>query len=197
LRPEVKVEVSGSRSASPTWRAGRRHARAFRHETARSRAREGVATATRGLEIIGVGYTRRSRARTGLGARLRERVKIAIPAGITVENPDPNKLTIKGATSRRSASSPRRSEDPPPEPYKGKGVKYTTETIKAKGRQAFGSADPLRSTLRREHCDGHRKEEPHSDMAAAQGSLRAEEDPQRDGSSACPCSAAFATLGAS
>ena len=146
LRPEVKVEVSGSKvSVTNVGEPGDRHARAF-HGTTRAQIAAlvtGVATGyEKSLEIIGVGYNAKIQGKDlVLALGFANVVKIPIPAGITVENPDPTKLTIKGADKQavgQLAAQIRKIR--PPEPYKGKGVKYTTETIKRKAGKAFGSA---------------------------------------------------------
>ena len=53
--------------------------------------------------------------------------------GITVECPTPNKIIVKGIDKQvvgQFAAEVRGKR--PPEPYKGKGIKYTTEVIRRK-----------------------------------------------------------------
>ena len=53
--------------------------------------------------------------------------------GITIEVPSPNKIVIKGIDKQavgQFAAEVRSKR--PPEPYKGKGIKYTTEVIRRK-----------------------------------------------------------------
>ena len=53
--------------------------------------------------------------------------------GITVEVPAPNKIIVRGADKQavgQFAAEVRGKR--PPEPYKGKGIKYTTEVIRRK-----------------------------------------------------------------
>ena len=55
------------------------------------------------------------------------------PEGITVEVPSPNKIIIHGIDKQvvgQFAAEVRGKR--PPEPYKGKGIKYTTEVIRRK-----------------------------------------------------------------
>ncbi len=55
------------------------------------------------------------------------------PEGITIEVPDPNKIIISAVTNSRWASLPLKSaRSSPPEPYKGKGIKYADEVIRRK-----------------------------------------------------------------
>ena len=53
--------------------------------------------------------------------------------GITIESPTPNKILVKGTDKQvvgQFAAEVRGKR--PPEPYKGKGIKYTTEVIRRK-----------------------------------------------------------------
>ena len=59
--------------------------------------------------------------------------------GITVECPTPNKILVKGIDKQivgQFAAEVRGKR--PPEPYKGKGIKYTTEVIRRKVGKAGG-----------------------------------------------------------
>ena len=54
----------------------------------------------------------------------------ATPEGITITTPTQTEILVAGADKQRSAKSPPRSVAyRPPEPYKGKGVKYSDEII--------------------------------------------------------------------
>ena len=94
---------------------------------------------TKQLEINGVGY-RASVAGKVLNLQLgySHPIDFAIPEGleITVEK---NIITVKGTDKQavgQAAAEIR--EFRPPEPYKGKGVKYTDETIIRKAGKAAG-----------------------------------------------------------
>ena len=86
------------------------------------------------LEVNGVGY-RAEKKGTQLVMRLgfsHEVIVDEIP-GITVEVPSPNKIIIHGIDKQvvgQFAAEVRGKR--PPEPYKGKGIKYTTEVIRRK-----------------------------------------------------------------
>jgi large subunit ribosomal protein L6 len=86
------------------------------------------------LEVNGVGY-RVEKKGTQLVMRLgysHEVFMDEIP-GITVEVPGPNRIIIHGADKQvvgQFAAEVRGKR--PPEPYKGKGIKYTTEVIRRK-----------------------------------------------------------------
>ena len=86
------------------------------------------------LEVNGVGY-RAEKKGTQLVMRLgysHEVIMDEIP-GITVEVPAPNKISVRGIDKQvvgQFASEVRGKR--PPEPYKGKGIKYSTEVIRRK-----------------------------------------------------------------
>ena len=61
------------------------------------------------------------------------------PAGITIEVPQPNQIVISGADKQAVGQfAAQVREKRPPEPYKGKGIKYATETIRRKEGKAGG-----------------------------------------------------------
>ena len=86
------------------------------------------------LEVNGVGY-RAEKKGNQLVMRLgfsHEVIVDEIP-GITVEVPAPNKIIVSGIDKQvvgQFAAEVRGKR--PPEPYKGKGIKYTTEVIRRK-----------------------------------------------------------------
>ena len=86
------------------------------------------------LEVNGVGY-RAEKKGNQLVMRLgysHEVIMDEIP-GITVEVPSPNKIIIRGIDKQvvgQFAAEVRGKR--PPEPYKGKGIKYTDEVIRRK-----------------------------------------------------------------
>jgi hypothetical protein len=60
-------------------------------------------------------------------------VEMAVPDGLTVETPTPNKIIVSGADNQKVGQfAAEVREKRPPEPYKGKGIKYTTEHIRRK-----------------------------------------------------------------
>ena len=92
------------------------------------------------LDVNGVGY-RCEKKGTQLVMRLgfsHEVIMDEIP-GITIEVPTPNKIIINGIDKQvvgQFAAEVRGKR--PPEPYKGKGIKYTTEVIRRKAGKAGG-----------------------------------------------------------
>ena len=92
------------------------------------------------LEVNGVGY-RAEKKENKLVMRLgfsHEVIMEEIP-GITIEVPTPNQIIIKGVDKQvvgQFAAEVRSKR--PPEPYKGKGIKYSTEVIRRKAGKAGG-----------------------------------------------------------
>ena len=86
---------------------------------------------TRNLEINGVGYRAQVQG-SDLVMQLgfSHEVRHPIPEGITIKCPDQTHITIEGADKQKvgQTASEIRSYRPP-EPYKGKGVKYVDEHI--------------------------------------------------------------------
>jgi len=85
----------------------------------------------RKLEITGVGYRAAVQGKNlQLALGYSHDVVYAIPEGITIAVPKPTEITITGNDSQRvgQVAAEIRSYRPP-EPYKGKGVKYANEFI--------------------------------------------------------------------
>ena len=83
------------------------------------------------LTLIGVGYKAQAQgAKLNLAVGYSHPVNIDMPAGITVATPAPTEIVIKGADRQRVgqvAAEIRAIR--PPEPYKGKGIRYADETV--------------------------------------------------------------------
>ncbi|GAA4417107.1 50S ribosomal protein L6 [Acidovorax lacteus] len=86
------------------------------------------------LNLVGVGYkAQASGSKLNLAVGFSHPVNIEMPAGITVATPTPTEVVIKGADRQRVgqvAAEIRAIR--PPEPYKGKGIRYADETITIK-----------------------------------------------------------------
>ena len=86
------------------------------------------------LEINGVGY-RAAKEGNELVMNLgySHPVKMAEIDGITIEVPSPNKVVISGPDKQKVGQfAAEVREKRPPEPYKGKGIKYVDEVIRRK-----------------------------------------------------------------
>ena len=86
------------------------------------------------LSLIGVGYKAQAQgAKLNLTVGYSHPVVMDMPAGITVTTPSPTEVVIKGSDRQRVgqiAAEVRAVR--PPEPYKGKGIRYTDEKITIK-----------------------------------------------------------------
>jgi len=86
------------------------------------------------LSLVGVGYKAAAQgAKLNLAVGFSHPVNIDMPAGIKVETPAPTEILIKGADRQRVgqvAAEIRAIR--PPEPYKGKGIRYADEKITIK-----------------------------------------------------------------
>ncbi|WP_020695021.1 50S ribosomal protein L6 [Reyranella massiliensis] len=118
-----------------------------RTETRRARmqwgtARNMVSNVVRGvsdgftinLEINGVGYRAQADAKMlKMQLGFSHDVEIPIPAGIQIKAVKPTEIEISGADRQRVGQIAAEIRGlRPPEPYKGKGIKYSTETIRRK-----------------------------------------------------------------
>ena len=83
------------------------------------------------LELVGVGYRAAAQGKTlNLTLGFSHPVNYPVPEGITVETPSQTEIVVKGMDKQQVgqvASEIRAFR--PPEPYKGKGVKYAGEHI--------------------------------------------------------------------
>jgi large subunit ribosomal protein L6 len=118
-----------------------------RNETKRARMQWGTARAlvnnmvsgvskgfTVGLEINGVGYRAAVQGKTlNLQLGFSHEINFPIPADIKITCEKPTSIQIAGADRQRvgEVAAKLRSMRKP-EPYKGKGSKYVTETIRRK-----------------------------------------------------------------
>ncbi|MCG6899079.1 MAG: 50S ribosomal protein L6 [Gammaproteobacteria bacterium] len=85
----------------------------------------------RKLELVGVGYRAQAKGDVlNLTLGFSHPVDYQLPAGITVETPSQTEIVLKGADKQRIgqvAAEIRAFR--PPEPYKGKGVRYADEVV--------------------------------------------------------------------
>ena len=86
------------------------------------------------LTLVGVGYRAQAKGETlGLSLGFSHPVDYVVPAGITIETPSQTEILIKGNDKQRvgQVAAEIRSYRPP-EPYKGKGVRYSDEKVARK-----------------------------------------------------------------
>jgi large subunit ribosomal protein L6 len=95
------------------------------------------------LEIVGVSYQAKISGKTlTLQIGFSHPVVFEVPAGLAVECPQPTLVVIRGADKQavgQFAAEVRRVR--PPEPYKGKGVRYVGEAVVQKAGKTFVSGE--------------------------------------------------------
>ena len=93
------------------------------------------------LEIVGVGYQATLAGKNiSLQVGYANIIKLPIPEGVTCTLAKPTEILVSGidkAVVGQFAANIRRVR--PPEPYKGKGIRYTGEQVRRKAGKAFGS----------------------------------------------------------
>ncbi|GAG52029.1 unnamed protein product [marine sediment metagenome] len=117
------------------------------HRAIHGLARSLIANAVKGvregfekqLEIVGVGYNAKAEGRKiTLRIGFCHPVVVSIPEGVEVETPEPTKIVLKGCDKQvvgETAAKIRKIR--PPEPYKGKGIRYVGEHVRRKAGKSF------------------------------------------------------------
>lgn len=83
------------------------------------------------LELVGVGYRAQAKGKSlNLSLGFSHPVDYSVPEGITIETPSQTEILVKGSDKQQvgQVAAEIRAYRPP-EPYKGKGVKYADERI--------------------------------------------------------------------
>lgn len=93
------------------------------------------------LKIEGIGYqARMDKKAVVLTVGYANAITMMPPDGVTVELPDQTTIVIKGADKQKVgqfAAEVRHTR--PPEPYKGKGIRYENEQVRRKEGKSFAS----------------------------------------------------------
>ena len=92
------------------------------------------------LDVNGVGYRVAKQGKDlVMNLGFSHQVTMSEIPGISIEVPNPNKIIISGPDKQKVGQfAAEVREKRPPEPYKGKGIKYTTETIRRKEGKTGG-----------------------------------------------------------
>jgi large subunit ribosomal protein L6 len=90
---------------------------------------------SRELEIVGVGYRAQAQGPSKLELQVgfSHPVRFEAPEGVTFEVPQPTRIVVRGADKQlvgQVAADVRKCR--PPEPYKGKGIRYVDEHVRRK-----------------------------------------------------------------
>jgi len=95
----------------------------------------------RKLEIHGVGYQASVKlGKISLNVGFSKPVELNFPSGVSVNCPDSTHIIVAGCDKQsvgQFAATIRAVR--PPEPYKGKGIRYTGEFVRRKAGKAFGA----------------------------------------------------------
>ncbi|MBY0121932.1 50S ribosomal protein L6 [Bacillus sp. S/N-304-OC-R1] len=88
----------------------------------------------KGLELIGVGYrAQKQGTKLVLNVGYSHPVEITPEAGVEVEVPSNTKIIVRGISKERVGALAANIRDVrPPEPYKGKGIRYEGEYVRRK-----------------------------------------------------------------
>jgi large subunit ribosomal protein L6 len=116
------------------------------HGTSRALLSNMVEGVTQGfskkLEIVGVGYKAQMQGKKlSLDVGFANTIEVLIPEGVQVKLPDANHVEVSGLNKQlvgQVAADIRRSRKP--EPYKGKGVRYSDEIVRRKAGKANAAA---------------------------------------------------------
>ena len=88
----------------------------------------------RKLELVGVGYRAQAQgSKLNLSLGFSHPVVYDMPEGVSVETPSQTEIIVRGSDKQKvgqAAAEIRRFR--PPEPYKGKGVRYSDERVQLK-----------------------------------------------------------------
>ena len=136
LRPEMKLKLDGA--VLTVERPSEDKLHRSLHGLTRSLLHNMVVGVTDGykkeLEVNGVGY-RVAKEGSNLVMNLgySHPITVAETDGITIDVPAPNKIVISGCDKQKVGQfAAEVREKRPPEPYKGKGIKYADEVIRRK-----------------------------------------------------------------
>jgi large subunit ribosomal protein L6 len=144
-RPEISVRFDEAAREVHVSRASDERLDRALHGLTRSLIANMVQGVTQGytkkLEIVGVGYQAQLKgANLALQVGFANQVQLTPPPGVKVMVPDPTHITITGPDKQavgQFAANVRKIR--PPEPYKGKGIRYEGEAVRRKAGKAFGA----------------------------------------------------------
>jgi large subunit ribosomal protein L6 len=145
LAPLTKVEVVDGQAVVSRGDDSKRAKAA--HGLMRSLIANMVRGVTEGfsktLDLVGVGYRAEvSSNQVKLSVGYSHQVVLPVPEGLEVKSDNPTRIVVRGMSKQRVgqfAAEIRRVR--PPEPYKGKGIRYEGEHVRRKvGKAAVGGA---------------------------------------------------------
>lgn len=86
---------------------------------------------TKKLQLVGVGYRAQGKGKTlNLSLGFSHPVEYPVPEGVTIETPTQTEIVVSGYDKQLVGQVAAEIRDyRPPEPYKGKGVRYSDEQV--------------------------------------------------------------------
>ncbi|MDG1500935.1 MAG: 50S ribosomal protein L6 [Planctomycetota bacterium] len=145
LRPEIDLTIDGPTvTLEPNGSGAPRAARAF-HGMTRALVHnmvEGVSTGwSKTLDIIGVGWNAKVQGqKLTLNIGFCHPVDFDVASDLKVECPTATQIVITGPDKQAVGQlAARIRKVRPPEPYKGKGIRYKGEVVRRKAGKSFGS----------------------------------------------------------
>ena len=145
IDPAISVEIDEkSKEIRFTRKSAQRRVRAL-HGLFRSLASNMVTGLTKGFEktlnIIGVGYSAKLQGdKLVLQIGFCHLVEMSVPDGLKLDVPNQTTIVVKGADRQKVGQFAANIRSVrPPEPYKGKGIRYSDEHVKRKERKTLGA----------------------------------------------------------
>lgn len=143
LHPQVKVELKDGKIAVSRY-GDSPYERALHglHQRLISNMIKGVTSGyEKNLEIVGVGFRAKVEGKhLMLQLGFSHPVKYPVPEGIKITVTDNTKINIKGADKQSVGQVAAEIRDYfPPEPYKGKGIRYAGEYVRRKAGKAVAA----------------------------------------------------------
>jgi large subunit ribosomal protein L6 len=128
VQAEKRLEVSYTDPGQPRTLAGSARAHLANMAQGVSKGYE------KKLELVGVGFRAQMQGKVlNLTLGFSHPVNFPVPEGITIETPSQTEIVIKGVDLQQVGQVAAKIRDiRPPEPYKGKGVRYANEKISLK-----------------------------------------------------------------
>lgn len=143
--PQMRVEYDEAGKVIRVTRPDDERSNRALHGLTRSLIANMVEGVTKGYEkrlaIEGIGYQARMDKKTiVLTVGYANSIELTPPEGVAVELTDPTNIVVRGADKQKVgqfAAEIRQAR--PPEPYKGKGIRYTNEYVRRKEGKSFTS----------------------------------------------------------
>lgn len=133
LHPDVAVDhQDGSLQVKPVAESKKNWAMAGTMRSLLNNMVQGVSEGfQKKLTLVGVGYRAQAKGKVlNLNLGFSHPIDYPVPEGITIETPSQTEIVVSGCDKQRVGQTAAEIRSfRPPEPYKGKGVKYSDEQI--------------------------------------------------------------------